>query len=402
MTEAVSQPAVWQIEQAEYDDRLTRVRFALVERELAALVVFGAHRIAYLTGFFHIHTERPIVLVITPAELGLLIPKLEQEHVAGSLGSARLAVYSEYPGTRHPMSHLADLLAELGLGGKRIGYDHDGYYDVNGYLGPPLSSLLERPGEPARDIVDTMRMVKSEAELRLLRESARWGDETFAELVARIEPGRAPREVALEASLEGTRRMTATLGPTYRPLTIFLGPPARAVLHAGANTVFPHGLGSGEVLRRGDVLSGLAHADVGGYIALQGRTMFLGEPDPRCVRAFSLMLELREVALEALRPGRRLCEVEADICRAYERLGVLEWQRHHSGHSLGLELHEPPFIDLGDERVVEPGMLFAVEPALYLPELGGFAHGDTVVVTATGVERLTLSPLDLDALTIDV
>jgi len=76
--------------------------------------------------------------------------------------------------------------------------------------------------------------------------------------------------------------------------------------------------------------------------------------------------------------------------------------RHHTGHAFGLEGHEHPFLDLDDHSVIVPGMVFSIEPGLYVPDLAGFRHSDTVVVTATGNERLSLYPRDLASLTVPV
>ncbi len=174
---ATETPTVgWGIAQAEYDERVRRVRGILEERGLDGLVLFHPLRIAYVSGFFHAQTERPMAVVIPlDGELGALIPQLEQEHIAKSPGIGRVRVYPEYPsgGTKHPLLHLVDLLGELGLAGKRLGYDSDGYGDVNGYDGPLLTEVFDGPIARARDIVDGLRMVKSEAELRLIQESAK-------------------------------------------------------------------------------------------------------------------------------------------------------------------------------------------------------------------------------------
>jgi len=342
------------------------------------------------------------VLVIgAGGETALLIPLLEQDHAEATLPEMELAVYGEYPGPGpHPMVTLGRLIARLGLDQGLIGCDLDGYHDVNGYEGPPLSQVVDAPVVTARDLVDGMRMVKSEAELDQLRCSAAWGDAAFLELRASIRPGLSPREVGLEASITTMRRMTAELGAGYRPLSILLGSPVRAVLTAGGNTVYPHAFGGAGVLRRGDILLGYGHSDVGGYLALQGRTLFLGEPDVRCRELFGHAHTLFEATLAALRPGRRLSEVEAEICGLYDELGLTAWKRHHSGHGVGLQMHELPFIDLGDHRELLPGMVFAIMPALYVPGLGGFALADTLAITASGSERLNGLPYELDWLTV--
>jgi Xaa-Pro aminopeptidase len=394
----------WRIAPEEHAARLDRALAQARERGLGGLVVFGANRIAYLTGFFHIHTERPIVLVAgVDGQTGLLAPLLEQEHVQAALPDERVRIFPEYPGAGpHPMEALAGLIADLGLDDAPIGCDHDGYYDVNGYVGPTLSEVVPSPVVLARDVIDELRIVKSEAELSLLRMSAAWGDAAFSELRETIRPGLAPRMVGLEASIAVARRMTAELGPGYRPMSILLGPPVRAVLNAGANTVYPHAIGSAGELREGDVLLGYGHSDVGGYIALQGRTLYLGDPGPRARELHGHAVTLFEATLDALRPGRPLAEIEAEIAALYDELGVAEWKRHHSAHGVGLQMHEPPFVDLGDPHDAVPGMVFAIMPALYVPGSGGFAVADTVVITETGCERLNGLPYDFDWLTLPV
>jgi len=400
----------WRIGAEEYGERVERVRAELERRELHGLVLFHPIRMAYLTGFFHLSTERPMAIVAgQEGGLGALIPHLEQEHIAKAHGVTRVKVYPEYPtgGTKHPLYHLADLLTEMGLNGqgKRIGYDSDGYLDINGYDGPALSEVVE-PGVEAlraRDLVDRLRAVKSEAELRLIVESCTWGNLAHRLMHEKITLGRNPIEISYEASLEATRMMIAALGPTYQPMTMVWGMPAVAMFHAGANTAMPHGLSTAFGVRRGDVLVTGAGADVGGYNSELERTMIVGEPSPEFVKYFDLMLQLQQAGFDALRPGRTFAEAEADVCRAFKELGVAELQRHHTGHGIGLEGHEWPFIDKGStDVVIEENMVLSVEPGLYVPGLAGFRHSDTVVIRRDGAERLTYYPRDLESLVVQV
>src|SRR5262249_49475781 len=106
---------------------------------------------------------------------------------------------------------------------------------------------------------------------------------------------------------------------------------------------------------------------------------------------------------DAIRPGRTLAEVEGDVSAAFASLGVTEMQRHHTGHGIGLEGHEWPFIDKGsDDVTVAENMVLSVEPGIYVPGLAGVRHSDTVVVRADGIERLTYYPRDLNSLVVDV
>jgi Xaa-Pro aminopeptidase len=399
----------WLIRPEEYADRVRRVQATLADRGLDALVLFHPIRMAYCSGFYHLSTERPMAIVVSAKKdgLGALVPWLEQEHIEKAIGVTNVRVYPEYPtgGTQHPLLHLRDLMAEMDLTGANaaIGYDSNGYLDINGYDGPTLAEALGDGVRTvkARDIVDRMRQVKSPAELRLIETSALWGNLAHRLMHESIALGRNARDIGNEASALASRMMVAALGPGYAPLTAPLGStPASVSFTAGANTFLPHGLGDAAGLRRGDVLVTYAGADVGGYQSELERTMIVGEPSDTFVEHFDKMLQLQQAGFDALRVGRTLAEAEEEVSRVYAELGVGTLQRHHSGHGIGLEGHESPFIDKGDDTVIEAGMVFSVEPGLYVPGLAGFRHSDTVVVTETGVTRLTFYPRDLDSMTI--
>jgi Xaa-Pro dipeptidase len=400
----------WQTSQAEFDQRVDRVRRQLEMRELDGLVLFHPIRMAYVSGFFHLSTERPMAIVVgLNGGLGALIPQLEQAHIAKSPSVEHVKVYPEYPtgGTKHPLLHLADLLAEMGLNkdGVRLGYDSNGYLDINGYDGPLLSEVVTGGVATvrARDVVDRLRAVKSETELRFIVESCTWGNLAHRLMQEKIELGRNEMDISFEASTEAARMMIAALGPAYQPLTMVWGPPVLTMFHAGANTVLPHGLSNATGIRRGDVLVTGATADVAGYNSELERTMIVGDPSPEFVKHFDLMTQVQQVGFDALRPGRTFADVETDVSNAFKDLGVADLERHHTGHGIGLEGHEWPFIDKGSTDVlVEENMVLSVEPGLYVPGLAGFRHSDTVVIRANGAERLTYYPRDLDSLIVRV
>jgi Xaa-Pro dipeptidase len=396
---------MWAIQHSEFDERVTRVRSALKQRSLDALVLFHPIRMAYVSGFFHLTTERPMAIVVPlDGDLGALIPLLEQEHISKSPSVKHVKVYPEFPtgGTKHPLEHLVDLLSEMRLSGKRIGFDNNGAHDIQGYDGPDLTEVWAGHAEKARDIVDGLRMVKSENELRYVYESAKWGNLAHQLMQERLELGRNEIDIALEASAVASRMMLAALGPTYHPESgAWAAPnPAIVMFHAGANTSFPHPLASSLGLQRGDVLVTGAGGDVAGYQSELERTMIIGEPGEQFVKSFHQMLQLQQVAFDALKPGRKLADVEDEVSDAFKELGVAARQRHHTGHGIGLEGHEAPYIDKGDERILRENMVFSVEPGIYVPGLAGFRHSDTVVIRRNGAERITYYPRDLESMTV--
>jgi Xaa-Pro aminopeptidase len=187
--------------------------------------------------------------------------------------------------------------------------------------------------------------------------------------------------------------------PGWRPRG-FRGNGLTAMFVAGRSTAMPHGFVKGHGIQKGDVLVSGASADIDGYGSELERTMVVGEPTAEQERAFEAMLALQRRAIEVMAPGVTAGEVELATVRLAEELGVADKLRHHVGHSIGLEGHEAPFLDRGDEAVLEPGMVFTVEPGVYVQDLGGFRHSDTVVITDDGCRVMTDYPRELKDLVV--
>ncbi len=130
--------------------------------------------------------------------------------------------------------------------------------------------------------------------------------------------------------------------------------------------------------------------------------MVIGPPSDEQKRLFDHMVKLQDIAFAALQPGRLCADVDRAVRAYYEKHDLMPYWKHHVGHAIGLRYHEAPFLDLGDQTELLPGMVFTIEPGLYAPELGGFRHSDTVVMTEDGIEMLTYYPRDLESLTLAV
>ena len=391
----------------EYAGRIGSLQTVLERESLDGFCVFGPTRVSYLTGFFYAATERPIVLVVPrEGEPGLLIPKLEVDHVAQQCPTLKhIVTYPEYPGGgsgRHPLLSLVELLETLRVHQGALAADHDGYENRWGYRGPKLSQILGREVSERLELVDDLRMVKSDAEVALIEEACRWGDHAHKLMQVAIHEGVNELTVSHEASLQATRDMLAALGERYVPKARE-GMPAQAMFIAGSNTSNPHGLHEQRGVQAGDVLVTGAFALVGGYESELERTMIVGQPSADFIRYFEAMLAAQDAAFDALRPGRRCAEVEDEVTAFIrDELGMAELTRHHTGHAFGLEGHEHPFLDLDDDTVIAPGMIFSLEPGLYVPGLAGFRHSDTVLVTETGCRNLCHYPRDLAHLTVSL
>ncbi len=388
------------ISREELLDRQRRVKEKLAEDGRAAMVFFGPTSVFYLTGFPFYPTERPLALVLpVDGPSVLFVPRLELEH-ARVMGAVvdDVVDYPEYPGETHPMNRLADLLRGRGLGEQRLAADAAGYGSSWGYSGPKLEEVLGgRAPAVWPKLVEKLRMVKSEGEAALIRESARWGNLAHTLLQEYSVPGARETEISARASLEATRAMVKTLGAAFDPRG---GEGAAAGFRGqvGPHSANPHAMTRHARLRAGDVLVTWAVAPIGGYDSELERTMFVGRPSPEQEKFFRHMVAIQEIAFEAIKPGRPCSDVDRAVRAYYDKHDLWPYWRHHTGHGMGLLGHEAPFFDIGDSTIIEPGMVFSVEPGLYVEGLGGFRHSDTVVVTRDGVEVITYYPRDLESL----
>ncbi len=389
----------WRISDAELLRRRRRVQEELARQGASAFITYSPTSIFYLTNFHFIPTERPAALVLDETgRCGLLVPRLELEHAQLVALVDEVRDYPEYPGEIHPMDHLARWLKDRGLGAAHLLAEAAGYGSSWGYQGPALAELLpEARITVDAKLIERHRLVKSPEEIALIRESCRWGNLAHELLQEYSVPGASEVEISHQASHEATMAMIRAFGRARRPvgplsaLATFRG-------QVGPNSALPHAVTINAILKPGDVLVTGAAAYVGGYLSELERTMFVGEPSAEQVRFFRHMVELQEVAFGAIKPGVPCSAVDREVRRYYDEHGLWPYWRHHVGHNLGLLAHEAPFLDIGDETLIEPGMVFSVEPGLYVPGLGGFRHSDTVLVTETGIELLTYYPRDLESL----
>jgi Xaa-Pro aminopeptidase len=384
------------IEEAEFAARREAFAAKLADRGLDGAVLFEPHYVHYYSGFFFIATERPVAFALAAdGRGGMLVPRLEVEHAQANTGVHEVAHYDEYPGERHPMEALQELLDALGIR-DRLGADHDGYPWMFGYRGPGLGAWTQ-----VADLVEDQMALKSAAEIELLRESCKWANLAHTLLQRYTRVGATETEVETRASNEATAAMLDAIGPLYRAQSpYYSGAMAGYRGQIGRNAAIPHAHGNNITFQAGDVLVTGASAPVWGYHSELERTMVMGPPTDDQRRMFDHMVALQDLAVDTIRPGVACAEVDEMVRAYYETHSLWENWRHHVGHAIGMRYHEGPFLDRGDRTEIRPGMVFTVEPGLYAPQLGGFRHSDTIAVTNDGVEWLTYYPRDLEALTL--
>jgi Xaa-Pro dipeptidase len=389
------------IQDAEFELRAASLAEHVRDRGLSGAVLFDNAYVLYYTGFAFIPTERPAALVVNAqGERGLFVPRLEREHAQANATVQHVSDYPEYPSERHPMEALQELLERLGVR-DAFGADQDGYPWILGYRGPTLTELTGSAPEKITAFIEDQMAIKSRAEIELIRESAKWGNLAHVLLQRYTRPGLTETEVTQRATNEATLAMLDAIGPIYRAQNGFFdGASAGYRGQIGRNAAIPHALANNITFRTGDVLVTGASAPVWGYLSELERTMVIGEPSEEQRRLFEHMVALQEIAFGAIRPGARCSDVDRAVRAYYDEHELWSYWKHHVGHAIGLRYHEGPFLDIGDDTEIRPGMVFTVEPGLYSAEVGGFRHSDTVGVTDDGIEFLTYYPRDLESLTI--
>jgi len=385
----------------EYATRCEALLHHLQDHGCTGVVIFDTYYILYYTGFAFIPTERPVAFLMnSKGEKALFVPRLEVEHASSNALVEQVFHYIEYPYTSHPMQMLSEFMLDMGIRPPFCA-DQDGYPRIQGYRGPKLGELTgASPLQVAAFIEDCM-MVKSTAELALIRESIRWGNLAHTLLQRYTRVGASETQVSQRASMEAVLAMLDAIGPLYRANA----PSSESLIagyrgQIGRNAAIPHALAANITFQPGDVLVTGAGVPVWGYNSELERTMIIGSASDAQKEMFEHMLALQDIAFKAIQPGVPCSQVDLQVRGYYEAHQLMPYWKHHVGHAIGLRDHEGPFLDMGDHTVIRPGMVFTVEPGLYLPELGGFRHSDTVVVTEDGIEVLTYYPRDLASLTL--
>jgi Xaa-Pro dipeptidase len=391
------------IPESELQERRERLLEHVRGNGLSGYVLFGQDYIQYFTGFWFLSNERPIVFAqAAGGDSAIFVPEFEIERTRAETTFERIESYPEYPGREHPMLILAGVLAELGLA-ETIAADQDGYSGILGYAGPALSEVTGATVSAVSRHIESMMARKSENEVALIRESARWCAYAHRLLQEYTRPGVTEAEASLKASHETTLAMLEALGDSFGgQLGSADGAKAGYRGQIGRRSSWAHAIAHNISFAAGDVLVTETGAPVWGYNAELERAMIIGPPTDEMRRLFDHTVAAQDAAFAAFRPGATCADIDAAVMRYLEQHDLLAYWRQHTGHAIGLRNHEAPFLDIGDHTPLEPGMVFTIEPGVYDSEIGGFRHSDTVLVTGEGIDILTDYPRDIESLTLPV
>lgn len=392
-----------------HDLRIARAEIEARQRNLLeatdeydGVVLFGFVNLQYFSNFYNIPTQRPVALGLTADATHLVVPKQDVIHVERNDDFVydELHSYYEYPQSS-PMETVAEMCATLGIDSGSVAADSDGPPRKLGYYGPRLSDIVDAEVTPIDEQLQDIRRIKSAAELELYREGGQWATLAHRRLQDRMEVGTYPIEIAQRVEADVTRTMLDTLGDRYQMTS--WRPPVEAVFTAGEGTAFSHNIDQAKRLSPGDVVETFVMVNVDNYkTGKLERTMVVGEPTADQRHYFELMREAGDRIAAAIEPGVAYGTAEDVADEYFAEHGVAELQHHRPGHGMGLTWLSYPLLDRGLDGTFTEGEVFTIEPGLYVPDVGGFRHCDTVTVTDDGVEFLTDYPRDLESLVVPV
>jgi Xaa-Pro aminopeptidase len=387
-----------------YEKRVGNIRERLDETNNDVLCLFSASNIKWLVGFHYLPNERPICLAVTDTDIHITVPKLEEERAKSNKFPllTNIHQYFDYPGNSSgeyyntcgysPKKVIEKMFSNLNV--NKCVSDSSGPPNSYGYNGPKLSKITGLDVTVV-DWLQELRKVKNSAEIELLRESAKWGNLSHHQLRNYCEVGKQELWVEKKASLKASMSMLGALGDQYMP-NLRVDFPAASIMISGSNTAKPHGMTQNRRLQQGDVIITGATADIDGYTSELERTMFMGEPSDEYRDYYNIMLEAQTIGIRESGAEVPCSRVDQAVMNYFKEQGVLKYTKHHTGHGLGLDFHEPGFIDRGNDEVMKPGHVYSIEPGIYLDGEAGFRHSDTILITEDGSERITYYPRKIE------
>ncbi|MDF2443838.1 MAG: Xaa-Pro dipeptidase [Subtercola sp.] len=397
------------LDPAFYDRVTARLLPGLEAAGFDALLTDDPDDVAYLTGFFHHPSERPVaVWLAADGTLVLMTPELERENAARQHSRAGLTVsYTEFPGLTPPFASLAAAVPRT----RSAGHPAAGSRMRVGFTTQMTTERLMAATAAFPDaefvpttLVTEARYVKFDQEIVLHREAARVTDLMLEAGVALVNEAVAAHGV-LPSEAELASHVTSLgVSTMYREHddVIVVSPLAGGLVYAGANSAYPHGLPSGYRLRSGDTFMLSLGCAVGGRFVEGERTFVVGTPSDDQRRYHDTVRDAQARGGEAIRPGAECREANATCLAVIRDAGLGEYLRHRQGHGIGLGMHEPPWLEAGDDTELKPGMVVSNEPGIYIPGHAGYRISDSMLVTETGSEPLTRYPRDLEHCTIEL
>lgn len=360
--------------------RLEKLTKALADFDLDALALNPTPSLLYATGL-HFHLmERPIVALFTvDGRIALVLPELEIAKLTDISFDVEAFPYNEDPSTWTDVFRKA--INFLGLDGKKIGVESLGLRLFEyGYL---QAAAPNATFPDATETIASLRIRKDADEIASMRKAAKIAEAALEATLPMIKIGVSEKEVASELVSQLLRHGSESLFP-FQP-----------IVSGGPNSANPHATPSERKLQEGDLLVIDWGATNNSYVSDITRTFAIGEVDDEYLKIHEIVQQANAAGRAAAKPGLPASVVDIAARKIIDDAGYGEYFTHRTGHGIGMEGHEAPYMRADNERILEVGMAFTVEPGIYLPGRNGVRVEDDLVITEDGAESLSTLPREI-------
>lgn len=344
-----------------YRERMGALQDRMAQQGVDLVAIAPTANMRYLTGFAPLMDERFCALLVGQTSIRLLIPELNADQVEAHTGMSAVR-WMDSDGPQFP---LAEALKGLGIEGGTILAADDSMRADSLLL---LQDMVKpKKSLAAGNLMTPLRISKSEAEIEVIARAAALADRALMAGADACQPGMTELQVA--------DRIAGYFREHGAEMVDFV------IVASGPNGAFPHHETGERRLESGDTIIIDIGATLGGYKSDITRVVQLGEPPAEVSSAYKAVLEANRRGRRAAVPGARAQEVDRAARQTIEQAGYGAYFTHRTGHGLGLEIHEPPWITSNSQTELEPGMVFSVEPGVYIPGRFGVRIEDIILVT---------------------
>ncbi|PKO07403.1 MAG: aminopeptidase P family protein [Chloroflexi bacterium HGW-Chloroflexi-3] len=362
-----------------HSQRLKKLIDLMASQNLDAIALNPGYSMRYLTNLdFHL-MERPTVLFIkNDGKIAFILPKLESTRAERSFSTNQLFTYGDNPATWSDVFKTA--VDHLRLGKSKVGVESTGlrFLEFNFIkTSSPESEIIS-----ANEVFASFRVIKDQSEILLMKKAAQIAQRALLDTLQEPIIGKSEKELASLLTINLLKNGSGEL-------------PFLPIVASGANSADPHATPSEHIIQPGELLLFDWGANYEGYASDITRTFAVGDVDPIFYEIANIVRRANRKGLKSAMPGVTAGSIDDATREVISQSGYGEYFFHRTGHGLGMEAHETPYIFSENSTILEPGMVFTVEPGIYLSGKGGVRIEDDVVITENGAESITDLPREL-------
>ena len=339
-----------------------------------AVAINPSPNLVYLTGMhFHL-SERPVICIFTSNNPPVLVlPELESAKLKDIGFNLHAFTYTEDISTWQ--NTFSNTVNSLGLKTGSVAVDDRGLRMLE--LRLLQSSLPNSTFDDAEALFADLRMCKDKIEFTAMQSAVDMAQEAMELLLQEVEVGMTEKEIASRL-VQNSFKLGSSAELPFSP-----------IVASGPNSANPHATPTDRKIQYGDLLLIDWGVNVDGYFSDLTRTFSIREPSTQQTEIFNIVHQANQAAHSVVKPGITAGEVDKAARDVIEKAGYGKFFITRTGHGLGMQVHEPPYMRAGNERVLKPGMVFTIEPGIYIPDQDGVRIEDDVIVTENGIHSFS-------------